>query len=205
MAMEVEPDSTDEKNDFLNRQDMAIGCIFLSISPEILHQVYDESRDSTPNELWTRLEVLFGNKEYCENFMQEIEKIDPEEKPSEDQASYSEESSTQVSAQILVPLIADDVYSISDLFSEFHMEYIMHASQESHAETFACAMHASQEQHACAMHASRETKRGPCTSDSIMIFYEKNLQKKIGYLNSSQKNTQFQKKNRSKRSREVKL
>jgi hypothetical protein len=33
MAMEVELDSTDEKNDFLNRQDMAIGFIFLSISP----------------------------------------------------------------------------------------------------------------------------------------------------------------------------
>jgi hypothetical protein len=27
MAMEVEPDSVDEKNDFLNRQDMAIGSI----------------------------------------------------------------------------------------------------------------------------------------------------------------------------------
>jgi len=33
MAMEVEPDSADEKNDFLNRQDMAIGFICLSISP----------------------------------------------------------------------------------------------------------------------------------------------------------------------------
>jgi hypothetical protein len=44
--------------------------------------------------------------------MQEIEKIDLEEKPSEDQASYYEESSTQVYVQIFVPLIADDVYSI---------------------------------------------------------------------------------------------
>jgi hypothetical protein len=79
MEMEVEPDSADEKNDFLNRQDMAIGCIYLSISPEILHQVYDFSQDSTPNELWTILEVLFGNKEY---FMQEVEQIEPEEKPS---------------------------------------------------------------------------------------------------------------------------
>jgi hypothetical protein len=102
-----------------------------------------------------------------------------EEKPSEDQASYSEESSTQVSAQICIPLIADDVYSISDLFSEFHVEYILHASQESHADTFPCAMHASQEQHACTMHASQETKRESRTSDSIMIFSEKNLQKKL--------------------------
>jgi hypothetical protein len=69
MAMEVEPDSFDDKNDFLNRQDMAIGFIYLSISPEILHQVCDVTQDFTPNELWTRLEVLFGNKEYCEDFM----------------------------------------------------------------------------------------------------------------------------------------
>jgi hypothetical protein len=69
MAMEVEPDSTDEKNDFLNRQDMAIGCICMSVSLELFHQVYEESQESTPNELWTRLEVLFGNKEYCEDFM----------------------------------------------------------------------------------------------------------------------------------------
>jgi hypothetical protein len=62
MEMEVEPHSANEKNDFLNRQDMAIGFIFLPISPGILHQVYDESQESTSNELWTRLEVLFRNK-----------------------------------------------------------------------------------------------------------------------------------------------
>jgi hypothetical protein len=43
MAMEVEPDFTNDKNDFLNRQDMAIGHILWFISPEILHQVYDDS------------------------------------------------------------------------------------------------------------------------------------------------------------------
>jgi hypothetical protein len=62
IEMEVEHDSTDEKNDFLNRQDMAIGCICMFVSPELFHEVYDESQESTPNELWTRLEVLFGNK-----------------------------------------------------------------------------------------------------------------------------------------------
>jgi hypothetical protein len=56
---------------------MAIGFIFLSIFPEILHQVYDVSQDSTPNELWTILEVLFGNKEYYKYFMQEVEEIEP--------------------------------------------------------------------------------------------------------------------------------
>ena len=60
--MEVEPHFVDEKNDFLNRKDMAMGCILWSISLENFHQVYDESRDSTPNELWTRWEVIFGNK-----------------------------------------------------------------------------------------------------------------------------------------------
>ena len=60
--MEVEPNSVDEKNDFLNRQDMAIGSIGMSVSLELFHQVYEESQGSTSNELWTRLEVLFGNK-----------------------------------------------------------------------------------------------------------------------------------------------
>jgi hypothetical protein len=62
MATKVEPDSVDEKNDFLNRQDMAIGSICMFVSPELFHQVYEESKESTPNELWTRLEVQFGNK-----------------------------------------------------------------------------------------------------------------------------------------------
>jgi hypothetical protein len=117
--------------------------------------------------------------------MQEVKQIEPEEKPSEDQASYYEESSTKVFAEICIPLIEDDVYSISDLFSEIHVEDISHASQESHADTFAC------------MHASQESKREPCTSDTILIFSEKKLQKQIGYLNSSRENIQFQKKKSS--------
>ena len=63
MEMEVEPNCVDEKYDFLNRQDMAIGSSVMSVSPELFHQVYEESQESTPNELWTRIEVLFGNKE----------------------------------------------------------------------------------------------------------------------------------------------
>jgi hypothetical protein len=125
MAMEVDPNSTDEKNDFLNRQYMAIGCICLSISPKIFHQVYDESQESTPNELWTRLEVLFGNKE---DYMQNFDKIEKVENPLEDQSSQFEEPSTQVSTQICIPLIADDVCSILDFFFESHAEDILHAS-----------------------------------------------------------------------------
>jgi hypothetical protein len=41
MAMEVESDFVNEKNDFLNRQDMAIGSIDVSVSPELFHQVYE--------------------------------------------------------------------------------------------------------------------------------------------------------------------
>jgi hypothetical protein len=69
------------------------------------------------------------------------------------------------------------------------VEDIWNASQESHADTFACTMH-----------ASKETKREPRTSDAIMILSGKNLQKKIGYFNSSRENIQFQKNNRLKRS-----
>ena len=89
------------------------------------------------------MEVLFGNKEYCEDFMQEVKEIEPKENLSEHQAPYNEESSTQVFAQICIPLSEDDVYSISDLFSKIHLEYIWNASQESHADTFPCTMHAS--------------------------------------------------------------
>jgi hypothetical protein len=57
------------------------------------------------------------------------------------------------------------------------------STKESHADTFACTMHASQ-----------ESKREPHTSYIILIFFEKHLQKQIGYLNSSRENIQFQKK-----------
>ena len=60
--MEVELNSVDEKNDFLNRQDMAIGSMGMSIFLELFHQVYEELQGLTPNELWTISEVLFGNK-----------------------------------------------------------------------------------------------------------------------------------------------
>jgi len=103
--------SADEKNNFLNRQDMALGFICISISPELQNHVEEESL-STPEELWTALEVLFRNKKYFEDCMQNIDKIEPVENPLEDQAAHFEEHSTHVFAQIFVPLIGDDVYSI---------------------------------------------------------------------------------------------
>jgi hypothetical protein len=74
------------------------------------------------------------------------------------------------------------------------VEDICHASHESHADTFVCTTHASQ-----------ETKRESRTSNAIMIFYEKNLQKQIRYLNSSLENIQFQEKHRPKQSLESKV
>ena len=115
--------------------------------------------------------------------MQNFDNIENVENPLKDKSSQFEKPSTQVSTEICIPLIEDDVYSISDLFSKIHVEDIWHASQESHADTFPCAMHTSQ-----------ETKRELHTSDSILIFSEKKLQKQIGYLNSSQENIQFKKK-----------
>jgi hypothetical protein len=45
-----------------------------------------------------------------------------------------------------------------------------------------------------------EEKRGPRHSRSFWYIYVQNLQKRVVYLSSSQKNTQFEKKNRPKRS-----
>ena len=44
--------------------------------------------------------------------MQKVDKIENVENPLEDKSSQFEEPSTQVSAQFLVPLIVDYVYSI---------------------------------------------------------------------------------------------
>jgi hypothetical protein len=115
--------------------------------------------------------------------MQEVEQIEPKEKPSGDQASYYEESSTNVFAEICIPLIEDDDYSILDLFLKFMWKiYGMHL--RSHMQTL--------------LHASQESKRELRTSDVILIFSEKKLKKKIRYLNSSQENIQFKKKKTSK-------
>jgi hypothetical protein len=58
--------------------------------------------------------------------------------------------------------------------------------------------------HAPCMHLRRQ-KESRAHQTSIMIFYEKNLQKQIGYLNSSRENIQFQKKNHPKQSPESKV
>ena len=81
---------------------MAIGRILYFISPEILHQVYDDSQEFTPNDLWGKLEVFLGNKE---EFKQNFDKIENVEKPLEDKSSQFEEPSREVSTKICIPLI----------------------------------------------------------------------------------------------------
>jgi hypothetical protein len=74
------------------------------------------------------LEVLFGNKEDREYFMEGIGKIENVEKPLEDKSSQFEDISINIFVENSIPIIEDDVYSISYLFSEIHVEYICHAS-----------------------------------------------------------------------------
>jgi hypothetical protein len=60
--------------------------------------------------------------------MEGIGKRENVEKPLEDKSSQFEEPSTKFFVEISIPIIEDDVYSISYLFSEIHVEYICHAS-----------------------------------------------------------------------------
>jgi hypothetical protein len=57
MGTEVEPNSAVEKEKYFNRMDEAYGILCLSISPYFLFHV---EACSTPNEVWTKLDGLFG-------------------------------------------------------------------------------------------------------------------------------------------------
>ena len=58
MGIEVEPNSAIEKSKFFNRLDEAFGMLCLSISRDFLFHV---DSLTTPNELWLKLESVFGN------------------------------------------------------------------------------------------------------------------------------------------------
>jgi hypothetical protein len=85
MATKIYPTSTDEKSHFLNMKDMGFRLIILFVSLE--RQFHVESL-LTPDEVWTKLEVLFGIKEEREEFMMENAKTNPVENPPEEQASW---------------------------------------------------------------------------------------------------------------------
>jgi hypothetical protein len=110
--------SIDEKNHFLNRQDMAFRLICMSVSLEIQSHVVSLS---TPDEVWTKLEVLFGIKEDCEECMSKIDKTKPTKNPPEEQASW-----------LPLEVYLKDVSSchsnqISDLISESYLEVHEHS------------------------------------------------------------------------------
>jgi hypothetical protein len=73
MEKEAEPDSIDQKNYFLKRQDMAFRLIYMYVFIEIQLLLHVESF-STPEKVWTKLEFIFRIKEDCEECMQEIDK-----------------------------------------------------------------------------------------------------------------------------------
>ena len=57
MGTEVEPNSDVEKAKYFNRLDEAYGLLFLSILREILFHI---DNLKTPNEVWVKIETLFG-------------------------------------------------------------------------------------------------------------------------------------------------
>jgi hypothetical protein len=69
MKTKVDPDFADDKSHFINRKDMAFRLINIFVSPEIQYYVISLS---TPDEVWTKLEVLFGIKEDCEEWMEDV-------------------------------------------------------------------------------------------------------------------------------------
>ena len=57
MGTEVDPNFVVEKSKYFNRIDEAFWLVFLSISRELLFQV---DNLKTPNEVWVKIESLFG-------------------------------------------------------------------------------------------------------------------------------------------------
>ena len=57
MVAEVEPTSAIDKSKYLNRMDEAHGSICMCISPELQFHL---SSCNTPNEIWEKVEELYG-------------------------------------------------------------------------------------------------------------------------------------------------
>ena len=76
MATEVEPTSAIEKSKYLNRMDEAHGSICMCISPELQFHL---SACNTPNEIWKKVEDLYGKQDEMKGHMLEVEllSLDP--------------------------------------------------------------------------------------------------------------------------------
>jgi hypothetical protein len=70
MATKVEPKSSIENNKYLNRMDEAYDLICMSISIELLFHI---DTCTTPYEIWTKLEHLFGKHDELRGHMLEVE------------------------------------------------------------------------------------------------------------------------------------
>jgi hypothetical protein len=76
MSTETKPTSMIKKYKYFNHMDEAFGLICMSISPKIFFHVESYS---TPNEIWTTLEGLFGKYDDIRGHMFDIElnSLDP--------------------------------------------------------------------------------------------------------------------------------
>ena len=72
MGTEVEPNSAVEKAKYFNRLDEAFGLLCLSISRELLFHI---DSLTTPNEVWVKLETLFGKTDELRGHQLENELI----------------------------------------------------------------------------------------------------------------------------------
>ena len=76
MGTEVEPNSTVEKAKYFNRLDEAFGLLCLSISRELLFHI---DSLTTPNEVWVKIETLFGKSDElrCHQLENELISLSP--------------------------------------------------------------------------------------------------------------------------------
>ena len=72
MGTEVDPNSAVEKARYFNRLDEAYGLLCLSISRELLFHI---DSLTTPNEVWVKLETLFGKTDELHGHQLENELI----------------------------------------------------------------------------------------------------------------------------------
>ena len=72
MGQEAEPNSQVEKSKWFNKLDEEYGLLCLSISSDLLFHV---ESSSSPNEVWTKLERLFGKQDVLRGHQLENEII----------------------------------------------------------------------------------------------------------------------------------
>jgi len=70
MATEVEPTSAIDKKNYVNHMDEAYDLICMSMSPDILFHI---EACTTPYEIWTKLEDLFGKQNKMRGHMLMVE------------------------------------------------------------------------------------------------------------------------------------